>query len=497
MWLPLALFLGATVVACSLWPSKPSVLLITIDTLRADRLGCYGHPTNQTPALDRLASEGMLFERAYCDMPWTTGSMASVMTGRYSNEHGLRDPMSKIDPNVVTMAQMFRERGVQTGAIVGSFPLDSIYGLDRGFETYDDEYSMPMYAHPDVVTAPVEIPDTGSFKEQAGLVRKKQHNDWYRPDEDVTTAAIRWFDSVWKGQTFFLWVHYFGPHEKLDGTRNYVQQEPEIIAKYDGDVEATDRAVGRLIEDLRGRGILDDTMVIVHADHGQNLGEHDYVGHTLRLDEVAVRIPLIVRYPRAVTGGTRRREIARNIDILPTALAAWDLPDDDRPGSSLLPDRQIPFSSPAPPADRTAYFETFLPLYFFWPQTTPQVGTLLGPMVSRGARNAHWKLLKNDYRGDCTLGSNPSRDGTGTWILQQPRQLPASQCAEMGATDVFRESIAGAYGLEPYYSFAPLVVSTLMAEIQKYDDKPNAKVGEKIELSPEQTDKLKSLGYLQ
>src|SRR5262245_37374265 len=127
MWLVVAIAAGAGAVVVGVRTLRgpgapPSVLLITVDTLRADRVGAYGHPVNRTPAMDRLAHEGMLFESAYCDVPWTTGSMASVMTGQYAAHHGVQLPSMRLKPEAVTMAELLGARGYQTGAIVGSFP---------------------------------------------------------------------------------------------------------------------------------------------------------------------------------------------------------------------------------------------------------------------------------------------------------------------------------------------------------------------------------------
>lgn len=493
-----ATVLTIAVIGWWIFPRQPSILLITIDTLRPDRLGCYGNPVVQTPALDRLAAEGTLFLQAYCDMPWTTGSMASVMTGRYSNAHGLRDPSSKLDPNITTIAQILGGQGFQTGAIVGSFPLDSVYGLDKGFETYDDTFSMPMLFDPskeETEKTEGEFPE--DFEGQSEFSKKRQENDWYRPDEDVTDAAIGWLDHVRDGRPFFLWVHYFGPHEKLDRTRNLVSQEPEIIANYNADVEGVDRAVGRLIERLRASGELDRTLVVVHADHGQNLGEHSYVGHTLRIDEVAVRIPMVVRFPARFPAGIVRQDIAKNIDLFPTFLAVSGIPVADAPGRSLLPDRSDSIDHGAlTGADQNAYFETHIPLYFYWPQTTHPLGTLLGPMVKRGLRTPEWKLTVNELRGDCLWGAAPSRDGAGTWHVSDPRPLPAQRCAELGAKRLYQRDISGTYGLEPVESPPPGVVESLEAAIRKQQDAAGDQVGEKFELTPEQEEKLRSLGYL-
>ncbi len=473
----------------------PSVLLITIDTLRPDRLACYGHPTNKTPAIDRLAHEGMMFERAYCDMPWTTGSMASVMTGRYSDEHGLREPSMKLSPTVTTVAQILRARGVQTGAIVGSFPLDSLYGLDRGFETYDDEFSAPMIVMPEATIARMggDLPKDDEAK--AAFLNQKLQNDWYRPDEDVTDTAIRWLDSTRDARPFFLWVHYFGPHEKLRGDRGFKDQEPEIVAAYDGDVAASDRAVGRLLDHLRDLHLLDDMLVILHADHGQNLGEHDYVGHTLRLDEVAVRIPLIVRYPAAIPANLRRRDIARNVDILPTILGAWKTDARGRPGRSLLPSPRDPLGLRVPATEQTAYFETFIPRYFFVPLTTPENGTVLGAMERRGVRTPAWKLLTDEMVAGCSRGEAAYRDPFGAWMLENPVVLDEEACRRIRTTEVYYESDPER-GLEPSDA-APVEVVQRLESVIAAHRALRPVTGNAFTLTPEQQQKLKSLGYLQ
>lgn len=470
----------------------PSILLITIDTLRPDRLGCYGHPTNKTPAIDRVAREGIVFERAYCDTPWTTASMASVMTGLYPARHGLRLPVQKMSQDAVTMAELLHAKGFQTGAIIGSFPLDSVYGLDQGFENYNDEFSMPMINDPDATIEHVEsqLPEDGTA--QAAFVREKFMNDAYRPDEDVTTAAIDWIDTIRDGRPFLLWVHYFGPHEKLVGNRSFVEQEADIVKAYDPDVEANDRAVGRLLDHLREQGLLDGTMVIIHADHGQNLGENDYVGHSIRLDDASVQIPLIVRYPRRIPGEIRRRDIAHNIDILPTVLDAAQVTGvTGLDGRSLVPSG---YGNVASKDGQVAYFETYVPTIVFTPLTVPE-GVFLGPVEWHGVRTPEWKLVERNLVGPCTWGAWPARDGFGAWSLQNTTALPAERCAEFGNTELFHESPMGHLELAP--SQAPEVIAPLKARIKRYATSENTGPAGKFTLSPDQERKLKSLGYLQ
>jgi arylsulfatase A-like enzyme len=496
-----AVVLAAAVAAWAAWwrhAPRPSILLITVDTLRPDRLGCYGHPTNRTPAIDRLAREGAIFERAYCDTPWTTGSMSSVMTGYYPAHHGLRLPTNKLGPEAVTLAEILHAQGFQTGAVIASFPLDSVYGLDQGFETYDDTFTLPMIDDPDASIAHLEsqLPDDPT--EQAKFIEQKFKNDAYRPDEEVTDAAITWVDTVRDGsRPFFLWVHYFGPHEKLFGNKSFVEQEPRIVKEYDPDVEANDRAVGRLLDHLRARDLLDGTLVVLHADHGQNLGESEYVGHSTRLDDASVRIPLIVRYPQRLTPGTRRRDVVRNVDILPTVLdVARTTGVGGFDGRSLLPSFFGYGPVDAPADQQVAYFETYVPTIVFAPLSIPDVGWLLGPVERHGVRTPDWKLVTRSFAGPCTWGNFPSRDPFGAWSLQNAKELPATRCAELGQVELLR---AGADDvLAPAVPEPADVLAKLRAEIDKHVARVGGAARDgSFALSPEQERKLKSLGYLQ
>jgi len=464
--------------------------------LRPDRLGCYGHPTNATPSIDRLAHEGTIFDRAYCDVPWTTGSMSSVMTGNYSQHHGLRLPADKLDPKALTLAEILNARGFQTGAIIGSFPLDSVYGLDQGFEIYDDEFTVPMIRDPGTKVAHVESHLPDDPQKQAEFILEKFRNDAYRPDEEVTDAAIRWLETRRDGRPFFLWVHYFGPHEKLEGDRGFVEQEPRIVAAYDGDVEANDRAVGRLLDDLRKRKILDDTLVILHSDHGQNLGENEYVGHSILLDDASVRIPLIVRYPRRMPARKVNRDIAHNIDIMPTILDVTGTEGiEGLEGRSLIPSW---FGARAvDPLKQVAYFETYMSTIIYAPLAVRGVGTLLGPVERHGVRTPEWKLVEHSFTGACTWGGTPQRDPFGTWSSPGSKPLTAERCAELNKHELFRESENTGGRLEEPKDPSPDVLVSLRASIQKYSRRDEAATGGRFQLSPEQERKLKSLGYLQ
>ncbi len=469
-------------------PDRPSVLLITVDTQRADRLGCYGYGGNHTPAVDSLAAEGVLFKQAYCDIPWTTGSMASVMTGHYSSSHGLQLPMHRLKGEAVTLAEILTAHGYQTAAIMGSFPLDSVYGLDQGFAIYDDEFSLPIFKIPGKVIE--DIPsylDEDPHIQQKFLI-KKLSNNAYRPDRQVSDAAIRWLEEDYDGRPFFLWVHYYGPHEKIGWHKPLAEQEPDMIAAYDGDVEIADAQVGRVLDWLRTRGLLDHTLVVYHSDHGQSLGEHDYVGHGLDLYEPSVQIPMVIRYPPLFRRGEKRDDLVRNVDIRPTVLEVLQL-EDPRPGSgrSLV--------DPAKNSDEEVYLETYASSLTQRPIDLPLLGEVLAPVSRNGLRTQDWKFLLSRVVGPCQRGERIARSGTGGYFVENPEEINLGLCLEAEVVELYDpyedEEVTANVADEN-----PQVVSFLRKRLEELrTDKMSLR--EEFVLSEEETAKLKSLGYLQ
>jgi arylsulfatase A-like enzyme len=403
--------------------------------------------------------------------------------------------MHKLRPESVTIAELLQARGYQTGAIIGSFPLDSVYGLDQGFETYDDEFDRPMFAAAGYPVGRVESKLPDDPKELTDFVAKKLRNDAYRSDESVTGAAIRWLDNVRDGRPFFLWVHYFGPHEKFHDGISFVDQEPEIVAAYDADVEAADRAVGRLLEHLRELRLIDDSLIILHADHGQSLGEHDgYVGHGFSIEDESVRIPLLLRYPRRIGAGIRRRDLGRNIDLLPTILEAVDREQaPDLSGRSLLPPSGDPEGAKVPPERQTAYFETYLTTIRFLPIEDPELGVVLGPANLTGVRTPRWRLMTWTVAGPCSRG-DPVRDAFGKWEQANPEGVDEARCRQIHKTKLFGTADDGSSREQS--AEHPDVVTALEAILSLHVAQ-SSDAGRRFTLSPEQEQKLKSLGYLQ
>ncbi len=374
--------------------SRPiDVVLITVDTLRADRLHCFGHPTNRTPNIDALAAAGVRFAAAFCDVTWTTPSMSSVMTGTYATRHGMRSTYQQLDPANVTLAETLKAQGYTTAAIIGSFPLDHTFGLNKGFDSYDDHFTTPVMIGGDAPGQHVESKFSGDVDEQRLYQYLKAQADAYRPDNEVTDAAIAWLQGK-RREPFFVWVHYFGPHEVGDMRLNLEESDRQTIAAYDHDVERADREVGRLLAELDGLGLGGRTLVILHADHGQSLGEHLYVGHGKNLYDPTLRVPLIMRLPRVVPAGKVVSELARNVDIMPTVLelAGLHVPE-GLDGASL----HALWSQDRSP-EREVYSETYLPATEAFAQEVPDGhgGILRVGFRRRGVRTAQWKFVVNE-----------------------------------------------------------------------------------------------------
>ena len=300
-----------------------NVLLVTIDTLRADALGSYGGPA-ATPNLDRLAASGARFDFAHAHAVVTLPSHASILTGVYPFEHGIHDNAGyRLPEDRLTLAAMLRAEGFATGAFVGAFPLDSQFGLDNGFDVYDDRFG---YA---------EGPSDFTIAE--------------RPAEAVVDTARTWIES--QAGPWFAWVHLFDPHAA------YAPPPPfdarYAASPYHGEVAYTDHALGPLLDTARGDGR--PTLVVVTADHGEALGEHGERTHGLFAYEATLRVPLILAQLRgsddAGDAGVVSADPVRHVDIVPSVLDALVLPAPPAlPGRSLL--------DPAPEdSEPLTYFE--------------------------------------------------------------------------------------------------------------------------------------------
>ncbi len=269
-------------------PAKPNLVLVTMEATRADHLGCYGDAAAATPGLDRLAREGALFTQAIAVAPLTLPSCVSILTGLYPPRHGVRDDNGfKLMEAETTLAEHLKAQGYETAASVGARILAGDAGLKQGFDSYAE---------------PKRLPRAGQF---------------------VVTEAIETINRI-KGRPFFVWVQLDDPHAPYLPPPDYRQRFGKRL--YDGDVAYTDAQFKRLFDHLRASGLLDGTMVVVTADHGESLGEHGEETHGLFLYDSTLRVPMIVRYPPRIAAGTKFDGLVSGVDLVPTVLELMGLP---------------------------------------------------------------------------------------------------------------------------------------------------------------------------
>src|SRR5262245_48588756 len=294
----IALLLCAIGTACAQKTAPPPsrtprhLLLITIDTLRADRLGAYGNATVATPNLDRMAREGAMALHASAQVPLTRPSHISLFTGLYPAEHGVRDNVSPpLRKNVPVLAEILQQHGFKTGGFVSSIVLSKQSGLGRGFSHYADKF------------------DIG--EDDARFLNTIQK----RGDATVKEATA-WLAEPGPERKF-AWVHLYDPHDPYEPPEPFASRYAGRL--YDGEVAWSDELVGRLDAALAAAGLADDTLLIVTSDHGEGLEEHGEAVHGFFVYETTLHVPLIVRGP-GIVPGTRLDVLARTVDVLPTAL---------------------------------------------------------------------------------------------------------------------------------------------------------------------------------
>ena len=272
---------------------NPNVLVITVDTLRADRLGCYGFEAAQTVHIDRLAKEGIRFEHAVAAAPITMPSHTSIFTGFDPPAHGVRDNGTyPVPPRIETLAERLKGAGYQTQAFVSAEVLHGRYGLDQGFDGYDDEL----------------------WNEGGPTEFKRQE----RSGEKTMDRVLQWLNGRPRSpEPFFLWVHLFDPHQPYKPPSPEAETSP---TPYDGEIAFVDRQVGRLVEALDEKGALDETLLVFTSDHGESLGEHEEETHAVFIYESTIRIPLIFRYPPKLPAGKVHTQSVRSVDLMPTIL---------------------------------------------------------------------------------------------------------------------------------------------------------------------------------
>ena len=354
----------------------PNVLLITLDTTRADRLGAYGYAEARTPTLDRLARDGVLFERALAAAPTTLPAHASVMTGRNPMAHGVRNNGVPLDRAVPTLADAFRAAGYRTAAFVSAFVLDQRFGLVRGFDTYDDHLDPPVGFSTDPL-------------ERRGDRTVTAATAWLAAPAPAAAATLT---SAPATAPFFLWVHLYDPHDPYEAPAP--PEGKDVSALYDNEIAFADTAVGALLGALERQSLSANTIVAVIGDHGESLGEHGEATHGMFIYESAMRVPAMLKWPTSLPAGTRVTSLVRAIDLAPTLLdLAGHPPLTGATGVSLVP--LVRGTATSPHAAPAAYGETYFPqLFMNW-----------APL--RSWRDGQWKFIEAPALELYDLASDP------------------------------------------------------------------------------------------
>jgi arylsulfatase A-like enzyme len=326
-------------------PAGPSLLLISVDTLRSDRLGSYGYAPARTPSIDELARGGTLFETVIASAPVTLPSMATLLSGLDPQDHGAHyNGFYRVSRDVVTLAELLRDRGYRTGAAVGNFALDSSFRIDQGFEWFDDRMTHYMLGG-----RPGHTGGGGTWWSEVVNTRPFQ-----RLASEITDSGTAWLERH-GDEPFFLWLHYMDPHKPYDPPIAYRSGDA-----YDGEIAYVDAEIGRLLADYRLRFPEAQTLVAFVADHGESLGEHGATGHVRVLYEQTLRIPFVLNLAGRVPRGVRIREPLRGRDVPLEILRALELD----PGPFAAAARRAQVGSAAATGSTPlwwAYSETYQP----------------------------------------------------------------------------------------------------------------------------------------
>jgi choline-sulfatase len=276
-----------------------NLVIVTLDTTRADRIGAYGARDVETPTFDALARSGVLFEQAASVAPLTLPAHSSLFTGRFPPEHGVRDNGGFfLGPEQLTLAEVLKARGYRTGAFVGAYVLDAKWGLNQGFDTYVDDFDLTK-------TRGVSL----------GAIQ--------RPGNEVVDKALPWIQQS-AATPFFAWIHLYDAHSPY--------RPPEPFESryrghpYNGEIAFADSQVGRVVSQLQSSGLFDRTVVVVIGDHGESLGDHGESAHGFFIYESVTHVPLVIRAPFALTAQRRVSDPVRSVDVMPTVLDLLGVP---------------------------------------------------------------------------------------------------------------------------------------------------------------------------
>jgi arylsulfatase A-like enzyme len=483
-----------------------NLLLISMDTTRADFLGCYGNRLIATPNLDSLAEHGVLFESHYSAINTTTPSHSSMFTGLYPRNHGVGRNGMRLNAKNLTLAEFLSAKGYKTAAFIGSYALASVFGLNQGFEVYDESFVADAKSY--VIR---NLPVQNSKKESMEVVLHHSIQTYRRKAEDVNSSFFHWLDGNQK-TPFFAFVHYYDPHfpynpeqkwyekhlktiptdtpftmEARDSLKETFVKSPPLINDfrpqeinsrklpesvrallnlYLSQIEYCDHAIGQIIAKLKAKNLLENTVVVVTADHGENLLDHwdfhTYFDHGYLTFEPDTHVPLIIAGPNFFPSGKRVQTITSEIDLFPTLVDLLNLnPAPSVDGRSFL----TRIFSNSKVAERTIYAEATLP-FTSWRNVRELVW--VNDLNSASVRADRYKYVKDTrqkFEGMYEIEKDPT---------EQKNLL----------TELLRRD--------------PALVERMRHSLQDWRSKALVgNVDTSFDLSEEDREKLKSLGYVQ
>lgn len=346
--------------------AAPNVVFLSVDTLRADRLGCYGYPCPTSPNIDRLAKDALVFDDCVCEVPLTAPSFGSMFSSRYPRLTGMTRNGLRLPANVPTITEQFRMAGYQTFCVQSNWTLKAhLSGLDRGFDVYEDDFHHKRW----------------------GLIKPERYAN------EITDIALALLAKRDTSKPFFCWIHYSDPHAPYRHHRGFTPsaktgalsgRRAGVNARYDSEVAFADHHIGRLLEGIPR----ENTFIVFAADHGESLFEHDYLGHGRRIYQEGLHIPLLMAGPGISAG--RSQTQARGVDIGPTLLAMAGIPRvPEMLGLDLL--------DPSTPQARERVIETYGGAVL----KLPGIKALMAerPPQKQGVLRQGWKLILDNDGG--------------------------------------------------------------------------------------------------
>jgi arylsulfatase A-like enzyme len=409
--------LALGLLACGPAPRK-NVLLVVIDTCRADRMSLYGYDRDTTPQLERLAAQGVVFDQALTHVPQTLPAVATLLTSTLPSEHGVRvNGLFRLPDSALTLAEWLRDAGWSSAAFVSGFPLDPRFRADQGFDHYDADFRDSILTR---------------TRREGAAFQGMLHRDFEQRADEATAKAIAWLDAHERAgpeRPFFLLVHYFDPHQPYTPPPAYrVGLDP-----YDGELAFTDAEIGRVVERLRSGEVLDETLVVVVGDHGEVLDPaRPKASHAGEIEDAVLRVPLLLRLPGALPRGARVPAQVALLDVAPTILDLLGMPvPDSFRGRSLLPvvrgERAV--ASPRVPFE-TLYWKlekkTGLTRYGVRTETHKYVLDIVEEDGGRVVRRESLFDLARDPREEENLLADPSPDAAQRDVLRSLRRETAA-----------------------------------------------------------------------